>query len=101
VIRAYGGFATNQANPDDGTPAFLQQTAADKITALYASQALTAALFARERGNGGQQVELSMTDAVVSFLWVDSAAKEVLLDSDSTEKSSFVAGFRPMRFADG
>jgi crotonobetainyl-CoA:carnitine CoA-transferase CaiB-like acyl-CoA transferase len=42
-----------------------------------------------------------MMDAVVSFLWADSAANEVLLDSDHTQNSSFVAGFRPFRFTDG
>ena len=47
VIQAYGGFAINQADPTaDGMPVFLRQTAADKVTALYASQAITAALFA-------------------------------------------------------
>ncbi|MCU1487670.1 MAG: formyl-CoA transferase [Actinomycetia bacterium] len=101
VIQAYAGFAVNQADPADGVPVFLRQTAADKVTSLFASQAITAALFARERGRGGQHVELSMTDAVVSFLWADSAANEVLLDSDHTQNSSFVAGFRPFRFVDG
>jgi len=101
AIQAYGGFATNQADPDDGLPVFLRQPAADKVTALYASQAITAALLARANGAGGQHLELSMTDAVVSFLWTDSAGNEVLLDSDRSMNSSFVAGFRPMRFADG
>ena len=101
VIQAYAGFAANQADPDDGVPVFLRQTAADKVTALFACQAITAALFTRERGGGGQHVELSMTDAVTSFLWADSAANEVLLESDHSQHSSFVAGFRPMRFADG
>jgi len=101
VIQAYGGFATNQADPDDRVPVFLRQTAADKVTSLYASQAITAALFARERGKGGQHIQLSMTDAVVSFLWADSAANEVLLDADGSQDSSFVKGFRPFRFADG
>lgn len=101
VIQAYAGFAANQADPADGVPVFLRQTAADKVTALYASQAITAALFARERGRGGQHVELSMMDAVVSFLWADSAANEVLMDSDRSQHSSFVAGFRPFRFDDG
>ncbi|HEX4016283.1 MAG TPA: CaiB/BaiF CoA-transferase family protein [Frankiaceae bacterium] len=101
VIQAYGGLAINQADPYDGVPVFLRQTAADKITALFASQAIAAALLKRERGGGGQHVELSMTDAVVSFLWADAAANEVLLDSDHTMNSSFVAGFRPMRFTDG
>lgn len=101
VIQAYAGFAANQADPDDDTPVFLRQTAADKVTALFASQAITAALFARERGKGGQHLEVSMTDAVTSFLWADSAANEVLLDADHSMNSSFVAGFRPFRFVDG
>ncbi len=101
VIQAYGGLAMNQADPYDEVPVFLRQTAADKITAMYASQAIASALLGRERGLGGQHVELSMTDAVVSFLWADAAANEVLLDSDHSMNSSFVAGFRPMRFTDG
>ena len=42
-----------------------------------------------------------MLDAVVSFLWADAAGNEVLMDSDGTRPSSFVAGFRPFRFLDG
>lgn len=101
VIQAYAGFAINQADIDDGVPVFLRQTAADKVTALYASQAIAAALFARASGRGGQHVKLSMADAATSFLWVDAAANEVLLDNDGTGSSSFVAGFQPMRFLDG
>lgn len=95
VIQAYAGLAANQADPFDGVPVFLRQTAADKITSLYACQAITAALLSRERGHGGQHVEVSMTDAVTSFLWADSAANEVLIESDHTMNSSFVAGFGP------
>ena len=101
VIQAYGGFASSQADPETGTPRFLNQTAADKVTALYAAQAITAALFARERGGGGQHLHLSMLDAVVSFLWADAAGNEALLDADGTMKSSFVSNFRPFRFTDG
>lgn len=101
VIQAYGGFAMSQADPETGEPVFLRQTAADKVTALYASQAIAAALFARERGAGGQHLHLSMLDAVVSFLWADAAGNEVLLDSDGSQPSSFVQGFRPFRFRDG
>ena len=68
VIQAYGGIASNEADPETGTPAFTRQVLADKVTALTAAQAITAALLARERGHGGQHVRLSMVDAVVSFL---------------------------------
>jgi crotonobetainyl-CoA:carnitine CoA-transferase CaiB-like acyl-CoA transferase len=101
VIQAYGGFAANQADAESGEPRFLNQTAADKVTALYAAQAITAALFARERGGGGCHVQLAMLDAVVSFLWADAAGNEVLRDADHSQPSSFVQNFRPFRFRDG
>ena len=101
VIQAYGGFASNQADAETGTPRFLNQTAADKVTALYAAQAITAALFARERGGGGTHLQLTMLDAVVSFLWADAAGNEVLRDADRSQPSSFVSNFRPFRFLDG
>jgi crotonobetainyl-CoA:carnitine CoA-transferase CaiB-like acyl-CoA transferase len=101
VIQAYGGFAANQADAASGEPRFLNQTAADKVTALYAAQAITAALFARERGGGGTHVQLAMLDAVVSFLWADAAGNEVLQDADRSQPSSFVQNFRPFRFRDG
>ena len=101
VIQAYGGIAVNQADAESGEPRFLNQTMADKVTALYAAQAVTAALFARERTGRGQHVRLAMLDAVVSFLWADAAGNEVLLDADGSQSSSFVQNFRPFRFRDG
>jgi crotonobetainyl-CoA:carnitine CoA-transferase CaiB-like acyl-CoA transferase len=101
VIQAYGGFAANQSDPGTGEPHFLNQTAADKVTALYAAQAITAALFARERTGTGSHVQLAMLDAVVSFLWADAAGNEVLQDADRSRPSSFVANFKPFRFRDG
>ena len=43
----------------------------DKVTALNASQAITAALLAVSRGRGGQHIELSMIDAAIHFLFAD------------------------------
>ena len=101
VIQAYGGFAASQADSKTREPHFLNQTAADKVTALYAAQAITAALFARERSGAGTHVQLAMLDAVVSFLWADAAGNEVLQDADRSQPSSFVANFRPFHFRDG
>ena len=99
-IQAYAGCAATQAEPG-GPPTFIKQNAADKVSALYACQAITAALFARASGRGGQHLELGMADACVSFLWAEAAGNEVLLDSDGSMPSSFNAGFSPMRFLDG
>lgn len=99
VIQAYGGIGWSQGGT--GEPEFVRQVLADKVTALSASQAITAALLARERGHGGQHVHLSMLDAVVSFLWVDGAGNDTLLDGDGSQPASFSAGARPFHFKDG
>ncbi len=101
AIQAYSGVAMNQSDPERPAPVLLRQAVADKVASLFTSQAITAALFARERGDGGQHVHLAMADAAVSFLWVDSAGNEVLLDSDGTRDSRVVGGLEPMTFRDG
>jgi crotonobetainyl-CoA:carnitine CoA-transferase CaiB-like acyl-CoA transferase len=98
VIQAYGGVAVD---PTNDTPRFAPHVLADKVTALFGAQAITAALLARERGLGGQHVRLSMLDAVVSFMWVDGAGNEVLRDGDGSQPASFAAHTRPFRFLDG
>ncbi|HXK24734.1 MAG TPA: CoA transferase, partial [Myxococcota bacterium] len=100
VVQAYGGLAAVQAGAD-GTPQLIRHTAADKITALTASQAITAALFARERGAGGQHLQLSMLESVVNFVWADAAGNEVLLDSDGSQPSSFSRDQKLWPTADG
>ncbi|MBM4269661.1 MAG: CoA transferase [Deltaproteobacteria bacterium] len=89
VVQAYGGLAAVQANPATREPQLIRHVAADKITALTASQAISAALFARERGKGGQHLRVSMLESVVSFVWCDAAGNEVLLDADGSQPSSF------------
>ncbi|MGH0033896.1 MAG: CaiB/BaiF CoA transferase family protein [Myxococcota bacterium] len=89
VVQAYGGLASAQAGGVDREPQLIRHTAADKITALNAAQAISAALFARERGGGGQHLHLSMLESVVNFVWADAAGNEVLLESDGSAPSSF------------
>ena len=102
VIQAQSGMVASQTAPNDDSPRFLRQAAADKVTAYTACQAVTAALFARERGAGGQHLELAMLDASVSFLFVDGAAHEVALDNEQRHlPQSFSARQRAIAFADG
>ena len=45
---------------------------ADNTTALTAAQAITAALFARERSGQGQHVRIAMLDAMIAYLWPEA-----------------------------
>jgi crotonobetainyl-CoA:carnitine CoA-transferase CaiB-like acyl-CoA transferase len=69
VIQGFSGLATVQAGSDEARPRLLRTILPDKLTAITASQAIAAALLARERTGEGQHVRLSMLEAVLAFLW--------------------------------
>jgi crotonobetainyl-CoA:carnitine CoA-transferase CaiB-like acyl-CoA transferase len=69
VIQALSGLAAIQADRDTGRPRMVRTIIPDKTTALTAAQAITAALFARERTGRGQHVKIAMLDAMVAYLW--------------------------------
>jgi crotonobetainyl-CoA:carnitine CoA-transferase CaiB-like acyl-CoA transferase len=100
VVQAYGGLAAVQAGAD-GPPQLIRHTAADKITALTASQAVTAALLARERGAGGQHLEVTMLESVVQFVWADAAGNEIFLAADGSQPSSFSRDQKLWKTKDG
>ena len=69
LIQALSGLTTVQAGSDDERPRLVRTIVPDKVTGLTAAQAVTAALLARARTGDGQHVQLSMLDAVISFMW--------------------------------
>ncbi|NJN52470.1 MAG: CoA transferase, partial [Gammaproteobacteria bacterium] len=69
VIQALSGLTAIQADRDTGRPRMVRTIIPDKTTAVTAAQAMTAALFARERHGKGQHVRLAMLDAMVAYLW--------------------------------
>jgi crotonobetainyl-CoA:carnitine CoA-transferase CaiB-like acyl-CoA transferase len=74
VIQALSGLASIQGDPESGRPRMLRVIVPDKVTALTAAQAMTAALLARECTGKGQHVRLAMLDAVIAFHWPESMA---------------------------
>ena len=68
VIQGFSGLATVQAGSDDVRPRLVRTILPDKLTAITASQAITAALLARERTGRGQEVDIAMLDSVVALL---------------------------------
>jgi crotonobetainyl-CoA:carnitine CoA-transferase CaiB-like acyl-CoA transferase len=72
VIQALSGLAEIQRDRDTGRPRMIRTIIADYTTALTAAQAITAALFARERNGRGQHVRIAMLDAMISYLWPEA-----------------------------
>ena len=101
VIQAVGGVAASQRDPRTGDPVMLATTVCDKVTALTAAQAVTAALLARERDGQGRRVEVAMLDATLAFQWPDAMYNHVFLDEPPAPFPEFGASQRPWRVVDG
>ena len=86
IIQASAGFAAVQGQGKD-SPEFFQTLICDKVTAYTICQAVTAALFARERSGEGQHIDLSMMDAGLYFLFPDGFMHETLLDDDADQSA--------------
>ena len=59
IIQAHAGVAATQGKGDE--PAFMRTLLCDKITGYTACQAVTSALFLRERTGVGQHIDLSLS----------------------------------------
>jgi crotonobetainyl-CoA:carnitine CoA-transferase CaiB-like acyl-CoA transferase len=83
VIQALSGLAEIQRDRDTGRPRMVRTIIADNTTALTAAQAITAALFARERSGQGQHVRIAMLDAMISYLWPEAMASLTFVGDES------------------
>jgi crotonobetainyl-CoA:carnitine CoA-transferase CaiB-like acyl-CoA transferase len=79
IIQGLTGHVAVQINPQAPIQDLVRNVVADKASAYTAAQAITAALFARERGAGGQHVEVPMIDASLAFFWPDGMMARTLV----------------------
>ncbi|HEX5320542.1 MAG TPA: CoA transferase [Stellaceae bacterium] len=101
VIQAYSGLATVQAGSDEARPRMLRTILPDKLTAITASQAVTAALLARERTGEGQHVRLSMLEAVLQFLWASDFGDQTFVGDEPAKQEAASATDLVYETADG
>ena len=109
VIQAASGLASVQTDKTTGRPQIFRTLVCDKVTSYTVAQAVTAALFARERGNwsthetgaGGQHIEIPMIDAAISFMWPDSAMDAALLDDDVSRAPTIGENYGALELKDG
>jgi crotonobetainyl-CoA:carnitine CoA-transferase CaiB-like acyl-CoA transferase len=99
VVQALSGFAAIQS-AGTSEPSMVRHGVIDKATAYTLAQAVTAALFDRERTGRGRRVDVSMLDVAIAFLWPDG-----MMDHTVDEPSSVLPptsrSFRVSPTADG
>jgi len=101
VIQGFSGLATVQAGSDEARPRLLRTILPDKLTAITASQAITAALLARERTGEGQHVRLSMLEAVLAFMWSSDMGGQTFVGDEPARQEAATAFDLIYKTADG
>ena len=100
VVQAVSGMAATQLD-HNGRASLIQSLVVDKLTALTMAQAITSALFHRERSGEGQRVDVSMLDAAVAFNWPDAMYNHAFLDDPPPAWPPYGSTNAPHDAADG
>ncbi|MFT7598349.1 MAG: crotonobetainyl-CoA:carnitine CoA-transferase CaiB-like acyl-CoA transferase [Acidimicrobiales bacterium] len=85
IMQAVSGHIALQRAEIDGPPDLIRSVVIDKATALSTAQAITAALFSRERTGRGQHISINMLDVATWFFWPDGMMANTMLDDDVTQ----------------
>ena len=95
VQVAYLGF------PGTTGADFFDYVICDKITAYTACQAVTSALYVREKTGAGQHIDLSMLDAGLFFIFPDGFQNHTLLDENIRLERPMADMYQITRTRDG
>jgi crotonobetainyl-CoA:carnitine CoA-transferase CaiB-like acyl-CoA transferase len=101
IIQALSGHTGVQLNPEFPMRDLVRNIVSDKSSSYTAAQAITAALFARERGAGGQHVEVPMLDASLAFFWTDGMMAHTFAGEDRPPGRTLYESYRLSETADG
>jgi crotonobetainyl-CoA:carnitine CoA-transferase CaiB-like acyl-CoA transferase len=84
IIQGLSGFADIQSDAKTRRPQMIRTIVADKTTAIFAAQAITAALYARERTGEGQHIRLAMLDTMLSYLWPEAMTQYTVVGREES-----------------
>jgi len=74
VIQALSGLADIQRDQETKFPKMVRTIIPDKTTGMAAAQAISSALFYRERYGKGQHIKLAMLDVMIAYLWPEGSS---------------------------
>ena len=66
IVQALSGFADIQSQPVTNRPQMIRTIVCDKTTSVFTAQAVSSALYAREKTGRGDHIQVAMLDAMIS-----------------------------------
>jgi crotonobetainyl-CoA:carnitine CoA-transferase CaiB-like acyl-CoA transferase len=84
IIQGLSGFADIQSQPVTNRPQMIRTIVADKTTAIFTAQAVSSALYAREKTGQGDYIQVAMLDAMISYLWPEGMMQYTVVGAEAT-----------------
>ncbi|MGL5167341.1 MAG: CaiB/BaiF CoA transferase family protein [Afipia sp.] len=84
IIQALSGFADIQSQPVTNRPQMIRTIVCDKTTAVFTAQAVSSALYAREKTGRGDHIQVAMLDTMISYLWPEGMMQYTVVGAEAT-----------------
>ena len=84
IIQALSGFADIQAQAVTNRPQMIRTIVCDKTTAVFTAQAVSSALYAREKTGRGDYIQVAMLDAMISYLWPEGMMQYTVVGAEAS-----------------
>jgi len=84
IIQGLSGFADIQSQPVTNRPQMIRTIVCDKTTAVFTAQAVSSALYAREKSGQGDHIQVAMLDTMISYLWPEGMMQYTVVGAETT-----------------
>lgn len=101
IVQALSGIADIQAEPVTGRPRMIRTIVADKTSAIFTAQAISAALYAREKTGVGDHIKVAMLDAMLSYLWPEGMMQYTVVGKEAATADPNLRPDQVFETADG
>src|SRR5260370_1568169 len=82
IIQGLSGFADIQSQPVTNRPQMIRTIVCDKTTAVFTAQAVSSALYAREKTGQGDHIQVAMLDTMIAYLWPEGMMQYTVVGAE-------------------
>ncbi|MBR2118953.1 MAG: CoA transferase [Afipia sp.] len=83
IIQGLSGFADIQSQPVTNRPQMIRTIVCDKTTSVFTAQAVSSALYAREKTGKGDHIQVAMLDTMISYLWPEGMMQYTVIGAEA------------------
>src|ERR1700754_4014966 len=84
IVQGLSGFCDIQSQPVTNRPQMIRTIVCDKTTAVFTAQAVSSALYAREKTGQSDHIQVAMIDTMISYLWPEGMMQYTVVGAEAT-----------------